>query len=543
MRYNYDKLIWLLFALLAAQPLFAESNYISPLDFGLREAKNGVERYRALYRCHNYAALKNVRICYEGIRSISIEIPEDFKPLPVSDDTDFSCVEINVLNQSKDGVLFMMRNVDSTYISLNGSQLYKDSKILQSEKNGILIVYDKTPWVEERKGHGYSVTRADIFIVEKGKLKNNPIYDYNSPDSRPMSYFTRATSTKKSFRNLVFNRDSRSSFKTNLLKVEGQYNVEISNIIITTPSNSNLVDDRIIRLENDCLITLRNVKFNGTYSRKSHSGYGVYINNVYDLKINDLYARANWGIFGNNNLNKVLLENSDINRMDIHCYGRDVQCVNCKFSNLYNQFSSVYGEINFKNCTFINFIPILMESSYNAYTPFELVFENCIFNLTSKKNFIITLSGLESSQNSRKELSRKSLPNINIKNCKVNMMEDVGNWYIVHTGKVSYKETLDYISRINIDGLRVNKPSDFDIFTEELHTTNYLQVSINQMYTIYNEQRIKYKMPIATVDQNAKVMCNGEKVSRKTNVTTPYGILLPMIVGGALFATCRYKKH
>ena len=226
------------------------------------------------------------------------------------------------------------------------------------------------------------------------------------------------------FKNLKFVRTDKSKHKTFLLAVENQANVELSNIHIITPE-SNKNDDAAIQITNSAMVELNDITIEGTYSQKNKWGYGVKLDNIYDLRIDRMYARANWGVFGTNNINKATLRNCDINRFDIHCYGRDVRCYNCKFTDLYNQFSSVYGDVYFENCTFTNFIPMLIESSYNAYTPFDLTFKSCTFNLTASKNYLMTLSGLEAAHNSRPELSRKALPNITIKNCTVNLADDV----------------------------------------------------------------------------------------------------------------------
>ena len=210
-------------------------------------------------------------------------------------------------------------------------------------------------------------------------------------------------------------------------------------------------------------------------------GYGLSLVNIYGLKANKIYARCSWGVFGTQSLNNVVLTNSDINRFDIHCYGRDVKAVNCKFSGLYNQFSSVYGEALFENCTFEDEIPVLIESSYNAYTPFNLKFKNCTFHLNTKKNYLMTLFGVPEAINERPELSRKCLPNISVKNCKVVLDNDVRKWYLIHTGGLKYKGNFDYISHIILQNVRVtgNKNAEFVLSTEELKLTNRLNKRIN----------------------------------------------------------------
>ena len=142
---------------------------------------------------------------------------------------------------------------------------------------------------------------------------------------------------------------------------------------------------------------------------------------------------------------------------------------------MYNQFSSVFGDVYFEKCIFQNCRPVLIESSFNAYTPFELTFKRCIFNLNSKWNYILTLIELEEAHNSRPELSRKSLPNITIKNCTVNLTDDMKEWYIVNTGKVLYKEPLDYISKIVVKRLTINGNVDYRLFSTKLETTNPLR--------------------------------------------------------------------
>ena len=77
-------------------------------------------------------------------------------------------------------------------------------------------------------------------------------------------------------------------------------------------------------------------------------------------------------MFGNNNINTALIENSEINRFDIHCYGRDISFKDVVFVNLYNQFSSTFGTIRFDRCTFRHFTPVLYEASYNSYTVIKL---------------------------------------------------------------------------------------------------------------------------------------------------------------------------
>ena len=74
---------------------------LSPVDFGLIEAKSGIERYNVLMAVHQEAVRTGQGISYAGIGKISIEVPSSPKSIPLSSFTDFSGVELEVLNQQK----------------------------------------------------------------------------------------------------------------------------------------------------------------------------------------------------------------------------------------------------------------------------------------------------------------------------------------------------------------------------------------------------------------------------------------------------------
>lgn len=467
-------LILVVFSLCLVIPSFAQS--VSPLDFGLQQARDGKDRYYVIKACHEYAIKNGVEVSYAGIKEIDIEIPNDATRIPLSNYTDFNNVVLNVTNNNGDITLFHLYTplyrCDINNTNVNSGNFIGIKGL--SDGNKLVIVEDVNLWVANRQGYDYGAKRMDILVTKDGIAQNTIIYPFNN-GSKAKGVCCSYSDTFKTIRNLVFRRTSNSTKITNVLFVENQVNVILSNISVHTPQNTKMFGDGAIQIKNSANITLDQIKVFGTYSLSNKYGYGISINNVYDLKVNRMYARANWGVFGTNNINKATLRDCDINRFDIHCYGRDVRCYNCKFTDLYNQFSSVYGDVYYEKCTFSNFIPVLIESSYNAYTPFDLTFKSCTFNLTGKKNYIMTLSGLEAAHNSRPELYRKALPNITIKNCTVKLAEDVKEWYIVNTGKVTYKEPLDYINKIEVNRLKINGNVDYKVFSTELKTTEPLK--------------------------------------------------------------------
>ena len=165
---------------------------------------------------------------------------------------------------------------------------------------------------------------------------------YNNHQSSPSC--TWCVAKPVSLMNVEFNRTKASSFKTFLCDIRGFDGVTLSGISIITPDGEKMTADRAIRLFNCANVKIENVRIEGTYSQIEHSGYGLELNNIWNLSAYKLYGKANWGIFGTNNVNTAYFEECDINRFDIHCYGRDISFHNVNFTDKYNQLASVFGK-------------------------------------------------------------------------------------------------------------------------------------------------------------------------------------------------------
>ena len=435
----------------------SNNNNISPYDYGLADAKTGAERYQVLYETHKAAVAKGVNVDYTNIKRISIEIPDNPKRILLTRYNDFKGCVFVVKNTTKSHRLFNYaaketpKNISKQSID-NG-----DFRFIEPLKRGryLLLIEDEIPWVLNRKGHKYGHQRKDVLLVENGRARNSVTMPYNNGYSTPKCTFVSLDDKPFVFKNITIERDPDCTFITDVVYISGADNVQISNVKIHTPA-SNLTDDRGIMIYNCTNVTLDNVHIEGTYSQTDHSGYGFTLNNLWNLKVAGLYGNGNWGVFGNNNINTAFIEDSKINRFDIHCYGRDISFKNVEFIDLYNQYSSVFGTISYDHCTFTNFVPVLNGGSYNSFVGHDIVFSDCVFNATENKNCIIKLSNLGTDVNERKELSAKALPNVRIKNLKVNMTDGADYLYLFYT-KSSTKavEGLDYISDIIIDGMTV----------------------------------------------------------------------------------------
>lgn len=431
-----------------------EHNNLSPLAFGLREAKSGEERFWVLYNTHREAVYFGKTVDYQGIDTLEITIPENAKSIPLTNTNDFKDVVFNVTNYATDFFLFTYvneyQNISIGKDDIDCGDFRKNPYLFKGRY--LLSIKDVKPWVEKRDGYSYGHIREDILLVENGMAVNKTVMPYNNDYSEPVCKLY-TIKGGVSVKNLSLNRTKESRFKTFLLMIEGVNNLSLDNILVFTPENSGQ-DDQIISLKNCANINFNNISINGTYSRKDYSGYGVTMCNIWNFNAQNFYGHGNWGVFGNNNINNAHLSNSDINRFDIHCYGKDVSFDNVVFKNNYNQFSSVYGTILFNNCTFVNFIPVINGSSYNAYVGYNIVFNNCNYSTDHDTPVLISGGYADNDINKRYELKNRSLPNVTINNMTLSIPERTPNVYLFFFNtKGGEIRTMDYISSITVNGL------------------------------------------------------------------------------------------
>ena len=461
--------------ILLIAPCNLSARSLSPFNYGYAQAKSGAERYEVLYKTHCEAVKRGMDVDYTGIERVDLVIPAAAKSIPLTIHTDFKNAVFHVVNKQKELFLFSMIG-KAEPLEIDMSRLARSKQYLPElgGRSVLLSIEDGNPWVENRKGYNYGATRRDVIVVKNGWMKNMPVMPYDNAASVPVCSWYHLDTTRKVFKNISFIRSDDSKYKTYLVKFEGQYNVFISNVDIKTPA-SGMNGDRAIKIVNCSKVRFQDVMIDGTYSQEKKYGYGIGMNNVYDVSFKRLTAHGSWGVFGNNNIQKVLLEDCDINRYDIHCYGRDVTCKNCTFRNLYNQFSSVYGTVRFTKCKFLDFIPVVIEYSYNAYTGFNLVFQDCFFKVSERggKNCIVSVGYLDDEVNSRPELAEKCWPNVKINGMEIQLPSMVDNVYLMRLReKVKYTQPLGYTTAFVLNNVRFTTNS-FRLSTPELILTNF----------------------------------------------------------------------
>ena len=516
--------------------------YLSPFDFGLAEAETDSARYEVLYATHTKAVETGAEVSYQGIGTLVIEVTEHSLPIPLTRHNDFAGLNLIVKNQYKAQYLFSM--VDTLWQSVELSPSAVDSgdfttNPFLSEGLCMLLLEDAHPWVQKRSGHNYGAIRKDMLLVHNGHAQNSPAAPYSTDSTRLNAWAHRTDEGQKTITDLTITRDSSSTSKTYCFDIKGINNLKISKLRINTPDTKDLYADAAINIESCTNIVLEDVTIEGTYSRTNKYGYGIQMNNVWNSLFLRLTAHANWGIFGTNNLSNTTLRDCDINRFDIHCYGRDVFFFNCKFNKLYNQFSSVFGAVRFEDCRFIEFVPVLFEPSYNAYTPFDITFKNCIFDAQTSRNYLISAGELDNNTNSRPELAKKCWPNIDIQNLTVNIPGNVSK-IILFNSKKSAQVAVNYITDIKIDGLHFHYAdtthlADFIISNTPVSAVQSINYKIQKAYLIPSVNKMTIQSTAKGVypgsmtfnlrrDKNDVVSIDKSRLNYNVNENSQYNI-------------------
>ena len=490
-RYNLIQRIAICLYILFVFPLCLFSKTINPLDYGLRQAQTGEERFKVLYQTHLIAKKNKWNVSYKGIGELNIDIPSTAKSIPLGNVTDFSNVVLLVTNTNKDNFFLFELSQELHPVSVTKSFFdTNDFSRIKELNQGfkILVVEDQNPWVENREGYNYGAIRKDILLLDNGKALNKTIAPYNTDTSKPSCKYVEVTKKQKSIRNITLKRSKESTAKTFLVKVMNMNNVLLQDINIITSTPVVMIADNAINIINCTNIYFKQVTINQTYSTSDKSGYGISMNNVWNSYFDKIECDAAWGLFGNNNINTAHVSNSKINRFDTHCYGKDFCLSNCEITQIGLPQSSFMGKLEFSKCTFRSAFICTARTDYNAFSSFIISIKDCIINLDSHHRSLINLGNVSNKVNKRKELRLKSVPSLYITNTKVVLTEDIPNWSLVHVGARSGYQPFDYIGDIKIDGLNViGNHANLMIFDRPIQCRHSVNINLKGIDLIGND--------------------------------------------------------
>lgn len=435
------------------------STSVSLVKMGLKDVKTGEERFNFLYEAHVKAKEKGLTVDYSGIDTIRLSIPIHARSIPLGEKTDFKGTVFVVDNNNKEN-FFLFSLCGKTDILKIGDNLLIDTgnfSSISSLKTGIkmFVIEDQNPWIDNRRGFSYGMKRRDLLLLNNGKALNHTCAPYNNEYSNPICTSVSVSKKVKSFSNVALYRTVTSKRKTFLVKFENQYNVHISNIRIVTPDGTGQFGDTSIFLKDCANVSMKNVNIDGSYSLNDKWGYGISLNNVYNIDLDHIEGNAPWGVFGNNNVNKARLRNSHVNRFDVHCYGRDIYIENCIFDQSGFLYSSLYGEVVFRRCVFNRVFPCHNRLDFNAYSPFDIKFKDCTFFFDKRHYALVNLADVDEIINPRYELYRKCLPNIHVKDCSFNIDPELDFLYFYYVGGCKYPSPIKYLSSIKMNNVAI----------------------------------------------------------------------------------------
>ena len=500
----------LLFGCATCRKVQKEVKDVSPYEFGLKEARTDVDRYKAILATHQAAVERGVNVDYSGIKTLDIEIPDKHSTIPLTAHTDFKGCVINVRNKVGDVVLFS-RIATPTEVVLRTEQVDEGNfSSLSALKKGLvlLILEDKTPWVENREGHNYPAYRKDILMIKDGKVENLPIMPYTSRQTQLGCSYIAVRDTSLIISNVVINRTKDSNKKSFCFFVKGTYNVRMNNIEVNTPEGTGIWADGVIKFRDCAVVNCDKIRIKGTYSLKDKYGYGFDLDNVYGFKLSNSYGHGNWGVFGTNNINVLEVQNCDLNRVDIHLYGRNVRISDCIMTGGYNQFSGVYGDIVMERCRFSDFTPLINGTSYNAYVPYDLYIKDCVWDVTPEKSTLMEIGSLKNKINTREELAKKAWPNVYIDGLIVNVLSDVSSINLFKVGSdVTYPYEVGNLRDVNIKNMTVNykkkdtESASFIICNKSIMFENPIHCALEEVHLLNGgesriaQARAKYHYP------------------------------------------------
>lgn len=124
---------------------------------------------------------------------------------------------------------------------------------------------------------------------------------------------------------------------------------------------------------------------------------------------------------------------------------------------------------------------------FNAYTPFDILFDGCTFVFDNKHYALVNLSNIDDIINARHELSEKFVPNVSMQNCSFNIGDDAQYIYVYYVGGCKYPYPIKGLSYITIKHIEVTGAEiPLAIANTYLRTEKEVEVVLDQ---------ISYKSP------------------------------------------------
>ena len=114
------------------------------------------------------------------------------------------------------------------------------------------------------------------------------------------------------------------------------------------------------------------------------------------------------------------------------------------------------GALKYRHCTFVNSTPVLLEPSYNAYTPFDIFIEKCVLKISDGKNYLTYSRKTVKGDNDRMELQEINWPNLYIKDSQIIGADNVNNYFLYYNDHSAYSKPIKGTVNIVMEGLKLS---------------------------------------------------------------------------------------
>lgn len=498
---------------------------ISPLNFGLQPLDYSTS-YQALYLTHQAAIATGLIVNYSGIKRINITVTADLVSIPLGNNTDFCGCEFHIENNAARKYLFSLGG-ERPRIELTGmnAALLKGidyTSVPQLQRgNYILVVQDQSLWSKRQISIGNTdIYRYDIINIQDGYARSMPIMPYDTPNSNPSFYAVDVSMDKSpTICNGKFYRENSTQL-TNLFIVEKVNDLTVKDIYIytdkyTAPTNisadSTFYFDRVTNLTMDSIYQMNT--YSQAASAATHGYFATFMSGT-NIKLFNINAYDNdWGVIGSRCLNKVFVDKCNINRFDIHIYGRDVYIRDSIFTGRFCQFGGTYGDAVFDGCTFNKCTAaVICEQTFNYYTPFNLYFKNCVLNKTPWI-YRVTSPNMDVAP-IRDEQAKKYLPNIYIDGLTIDLAPNDSLRVIYNNGTwtpTAFYEGFYGLDNIVMRNVQVNYDSE-DTRAMATATLQYNNITLLSTPHIvldncsFGKIKTEDQIPEATVSSNTETL-------------------------------------
>ena len=498
---------------------------------------NSLALFNAIKTIHTDAKTSNVSIIYPSTNDVPghsngvIELTltsSTVTPIPLSQYVDFNEWTFQVtVNSSfptlEEPFLFFYGSSNLYPISDGINKRMIDTGCfldVDALKTGlkILVIEDQTPWTYRCDTPDTYETqptpwaywnqndprkRKDLLLIKDGLAINRPIAPYDTMLSSPKCDYLPVSAEESVFTNIKFVRTSSCKRVLNLLHVKRVNNMHVSYVNVTTNATSPvLTNDSCLTFRDTTNIWIDDCIINGTYSTATQHGYGFQFNNVWNVHLSNVTAiTPKWGVFGSNHVNTAVLRNCQLNRFDVHCYGRDVTCEGCTFQNnsyltevqgipvdqkteinaIFNRFSSLYGTLTYKNCNFDGFYMFFTDEAYNIYHGCDVRIIECTQTIYSTWHaFLFTMGFWAAPLNVRQEHIRKCWYNVSIEGLTIKLRPGISNVYMFFlkdrnspTSPVAIKEPVYHTSFLSVKDLQIKDLNNTLNNTAKFKETNF----------------------------------------------------------------------